>query len=250
MESMLIVANWKAYVEDMGRARKLFSVAKRLSKKTKHEIVLAPSMPYLGMLAPKNKSKVAFSAQDVSATTGGAKTGEVPAEMLSSLGAAYALVGHSERRAIGETDAVVAEKARHALAHGLIPILCVGERERDADAKYLGFVRAQIAAVFEPLSQKERMEIVVAYEPVWAIGKTAAEAITSRDLAEMILYIRKVIGDYLPGKAPARIKILYGGSAEPDNVRELAGGSGIDGFLVGHASVDPSMFSGIIKSLS
>jgi triosephosphate isomerase (TIM) len=247
---MLIVANWKAYVEDAKRARELFATAKRLSKKTKHEIVLAPAMPHLGLLAAGNKSKVAFAAQDVSATTGGAKTGEVPAETLANLGVAYTLIGHSERRAMGETDAMIAEKARHALAHDLIPILCVGERERDAEAKYLSEVRKQISSVFEVLSQKERMAVIVAYEPVWAIGKSAADALPSHELAEMILYIRKVIGDYLPGKAPSRTRIVYGGSIEPDNARELAGGSGIDGFLIGHASVDPVMFPGIIKALS
>lgn len=247
---MLIIANWKAYVEDTKRAKELFAAAKRLSKKTKHGIVLAPSMPHLGLLAPGNKSKIAFSAQDVSTTTGGAETGEVPAETLANLGVAYTLIGHSERRAMGETDTVIAEKVRHALAHDLIPIVCVGERERDPEAKYLSLIRTQISAVFEVLSHKERMAVIVAYEPIWAIGKSAADALPSHELAEMILYIRKVIGDYLPGKAPSRTRIIYGGSAEPDNARELAGGSGIDGFLVGHASVDPVMFPGIIKALS
>ncbi len=247
---MLIAANWKAYVEDASRARALFSLTKRLSAKTKHEIVLAPPAPYLGMLAEKNKSKVAFAAQDVSATTGGAHTGEVSAQMLSNLDVPYAIIGHSERRALGETDALAAEKVRHLLAHGITPILCIGERERDAGAEYLAFVRAQIASVYETLSHKERLAVVVAYEPIWAIGKTAADALSEPDLAEMVLYIRKVLGDYLPGKAPARTRVLYGGSVEPDNARSLAAGSGIDGFLVGHSSVDPEAFAALIKAIS
>ncbi len=247
---MLIVSNWKAYVEDSAKAKKLVALAKRLSKEKKHELVLAPAAPYLALLAAKNKSRVQFAAQDVSATTGGAKTGEMTAQTLAALEISYVIIGHSERRAMGESDAVIAEKMRHALAHGLAPILCVGEHTRDTNAEYLSFVRAQIASAFAPLSQKERMAVVIAYEPIWAIGKSAADALPAHELAEMILYIRKVLGEYLPGKAPAKIRVLYGGSAEPENARELAAGSGVDGFLVGHASVDPAMYSALVKTVS
>lgn len=247
---MLIVANWKAYVEDAKKAKALVTLAKKLVTELKHEIVLAPSAPLLGLLAEGNKSKVKFAAQNISATTGGAKTGEDTAKLCSALGATYTLVGHSERRALGETDEIVSEKARHALAHGLTPILCVGEHERDSGAEYLAFVRAQISAVMAPLSQKERLQVVIAYEPIWAIGKSALEAIQPHDLAEMVLYIRKVLGDFLPGKAPAKSRILYGGSVEPANARDLAGGSHIDGLLVGHASVDPQTFTALVKAVS
>jgi len=248
---MLIVSNWKAYVEDADRAKKLAALAKRLSGKyRKHEIVLAPSYVHLGMLANGNKSKVKYAAQDVSLTTGGAHTGEISAQMLEGIDATYALVGHSERRAMGETDAVVAEKARHALAHGIAPILCVGERERDAGAEYLSLVRAQITAVFAPLTPKERLTTVIAYEPVWAIGKSAADALPPHEVMEMVLYIRKVLGDFMPGKAPAKTKILYGAAVEPANARDLAAGTGIDGLLVGHASVETDTFSALVKALS
>jgi triosephosphate isomerase len=248
---MLIAANWKAYVEDAPRAKNLFSLAKRLAKKyRKHEIVLAPSYPHLGILAPRNKSKVKFASQDISATTGGARTGEVSAQILSDLDVSYAVVGHSERRAMGESDATITEKARHALAHGIAPILCVGEKERDAGAEYLAVVRAQLMSVFAALTPKERLMTVIAYEPVWAIGRTAADALPAHDIAEMALYIRKVLGDFMPGKAPTHTKILYGGSVEPENARDLAAGSGIDGFLIGHASVEGDTFAALVKALS
>jgi triosephosphate isomerase (TIM) len=247
---MLIVSNWKAHVETVEKAKKLFTTAKRLKDNTRHELCLAPPYPHLGLLAWRNKSRVTFAAQDVSATLGGAETGEVSAQILSDLGASYVLVGHSERRAMGEKDEVIAEKARHALAHGLSPILCVGEAVRDEGGEYLATVRAQIAAVFAGLSPQERLKMLIAYEPLWAIGKSAAEAIAPPDLTEMVLYIRKVLGDYVPGKAPARIKILYGGSVEAGDARALAGGSGVDGFLVGHASADPAQFTALIKALS
>src|SRR3989344_8362730 len=130
---MLIVANWKAYVEDAKKAKKLLSVGKRLARTTKHDIVLAPPAPFVGALALKNKTKVAFAAQDISQTTGGAKTGEATAQSYAAAGAAYAIIGHSERRALGETNAGISEKLAHALAHGLTPILCVGEQERDGE---------------------------------------------------------------------------------------------------------------------
>ena len=226
---MLIVANWKAYVESRMKAKGLFQAAKRLSAKlpkSVSQIIIAPPAPYLGLLAAGNKSKVRFAAQDLSNTTGGAHTGEITAAALRELGVAYVIVGHSERRAAGETDAVVAGKAAHALAHGLTPILCIGEAT---------------------LTPKERAQVVIAYEPLWAIGKSAADAIQPADLAEMVLYLRKLVSAYVPA---GKTKILYGGSVEPGNIRMLAGGSGIDGLLIGHASADAATVSALVKAIS
>ncbi|MEK7114414.1 MAG: triose-phosphate isomerase family protein [Patescibacteria group bacterium] len=246
---MLIVANWKAYVADLAKAKKLFACAKRLAKKTGSTIVLAPSAPLLGALSLRNRSRVAFAAQDVSATQGGAHTGEVTAQAYAATGATYAIIGHSERRAAGDTNAIVAEKLIHAVAEGLMPILCVGERERDGEGRYLTFVREELTTALEPLAPKERSKVIVAYEPLWAINKTAASAIDQNDLTEMVLYIRKVLAELLPGKSSARSLVLYGGSVEPDNVRDLAASSGIDGLLVGHASVASDLFSLVVKQL-
>lgn len=246
---MLIVANWKAYVEDLAKATKLFSVGKRLARTTKCGIVLAPPAPLLGALAVRNKSKVAFAAQDVSLTTGGAKTGEITAGAYAAAGATYAIIGHSERRAGGDTDAIITEKLTRALAHSLTPILCIGERERDSEGRYLAYIREELTAALSPLTVKERTQVIVAYEPLWAIGKTAAFAIEPNDLHEMVLYIRKVLAELLPGKSSARALVLYGGSVEPSGIRELAASSRVDGFLVGHASVDPHTFSLLVKQV-
>lgn len=241
---MLIVANWKTYVDSAERAKALYKAAGRLT--AKNEIALAMPTPYLGLF---KKGKVALASQDVSETTK-VDTGEVTASMLASVGVKYVIVGHSERRTRGESDELVLEKVRRALAAKLIPIVCIGESERDPDAKYLATVRRQIAHTMSPLSQKERLSIIFAYEPIWAIGKTAAESIQPNDLTEMVLYIRKVLNDYLPGKSVQKVKVLYGGSTEPLNARDLAAGSGVDGFLVGHASVDATQFAGIVKAVS
>lgn len=246
---MLIVANWKAYVEDMQKAKKLFAVSKRLAKKTRNDIVLAPPAPLLGALALNNKSNIAFAAQDISMTTGGALTGEVTAPTYVAAGASYVLVGHSERRALGDTTAIITEKLVRALAHDLTPILCVGERERDSEGRYLAFLREELTAAYAKLTHKERAKIIVAYEPLWAIGKTADAAITPNDLAEMTLYIRKILAELLPGRNASRAIVLYGGSVEPSDVRGLAVGTSIDGFLVGHSSVDPIAFAELVKQL-
>lgn len=246
---MIIVANWKAYVPEIARAKKLFALTKRLAASSKIKLVLAPSAPFLAALASGNRSKVAFAAQDISARTDGAMTGESVAAAFASAGATYAIIGHSERRALGESDAVVAEKIQRALAQGLTPILCVGEKERDVSAEYLSELRTQIGTALAPLTPKERLSIIIAYEPVWAIGKSVAEAITASDLTEMVLYIRKVLGEYVPHKAPSRIPVLYGGSVGSENIRELAAAAQMDGFLVGRASVDPISLTGLVKAL-
>jgi triosephosphate isomerase len=247
---MLIVANWKAYVEEFAKAKKIFTASKKLALATRCRIVLAPPAPLLGALALRNKSRVAFAAQDISRTTGGAETGESTAKAYVAANAAYAIIGHSERRAMGDTDAIVAEKLAHALAQGLIPILCVGEYARDGEGRYLAYVREELTLAIGSLAPKERSKVIVAYEPLWAIGKTAEHAVGSNDLAEMVLYVRKVLAELLPGKSSMHSSVLYGGSVESANIRDLAASSGVDGFLIGHASVDPNTFTLLVKQLA
>jgi triosephosphate isomerase (TIM) len=249
--AMLIISNWKSYVESRDEAKKLLALAKRLSGRSRRvRLVLAPSFAHLGLLAPGNRSKVKFGAQDISTTTTGPATGEVSGGTIRNLGAEYVIIGHSERRQMGESDAVVAEKIQRAVANGLTPVLCIGEKERDADAKYLLELKKQLAAAYAPLSSRDRLRVIVAYEPIWAIGKSAGDALASSDLGEMVLYIRKVLAEYLPGKSAKSAPIIYGGSVEPSNIRGLAGGSGVEGFLVGRASVDPGKYAALVKALS
>jgi len=248
---MLIVSNWKAYIADTKTAKALVAAAKRATR-SKVQLIIAPPAPYIGLFtdgkAPKSK-KLSFAAQDVSLSTGGAATGEVTAVALAGLGLTHVIVGHSERRAMGETDDVILAKVQHVLANGLTPILCIGERQRDPEAKYLSFLRMQLAAVFTPLSPRDRGRVIVAYEPIWAIGKSASDSIQPHDLHEMVLYIRKVLADYLPSGAK-NISILYGGSVEPANIRALAEEGQVQGFLVGRASTDVASYTGLIKALS
>lgn len=247
---MLIVANWKAYIEDLDKAGKLLRVSSKLSLKTACDIIIAPPAPFAALLASKNKSRVTFAAQDISRTPGGAETGEATAAMYKAAGVTYAIVGHSERRAQGDTNTIVAKKLAHALAHDLIPILCIGEQERDSEGRYLSYVREEITSAFTILTQKERTKVVLAYEPLWAIGKTADHAIGQTDLTEMVLYIRKILAELIPGKHSQHALVLYGGSVEPGNIRDLARVSLVDGFLIGHASADEHMFIELVSQLA
>lgn len=250
---MLIIGNWKGYIEEPKKASVLFEASKKLAmargKGKKIEVVLAPPAPYLSMLAVGNKSKVSIGAQDVSETTGGPQTGEVSVGVLKGIGVRYVILGHSERRARGESEASIAVKAQHVLSQGLVPVICVGESERDSEARYLHVLRAQLTAVLGPLQPDERERTVIAYEPVWAIGKSAADAITPRDLHEMVLYIRKALGDLVAPAAISNMRIIYGGSVDQGNIRLLAEEGGVDGFLVGRASTDPKTFTALVEAL-
>ena len=248
---MIIIANWKAKVETFADAKKLVTASKRLAEKGAHTIVIAPPAPYLGLLSLTSPSKkLRFASQDITATNGGSQTGEVTGQMISSTKASYVIIGHSERRALGDTDEVVLLKTKKALASKLTPVVCIGETKRDEEAQYLSHLRSQIDVVYAGLQSKERGAIILAYEPVWAIGKSASEGITPDDLIEMIRYIRKILASYLPVKKVEDTSILYGGAVEATNARALATGTGISGVLVGHASTDAKSFTALVKALS
>lgn len=194
-------------------------------------VVLAPATD-LCALAANLPAGVAYGGQDVSAHEAGAYTGEISAAMLKGAGASYVVVGHSERRQYhGETDKVVAAKAAQAQAHALTPIVCVGEglevREKGEHVAYtLGQLRDSLSGVSE--------NVVVAYEPVWAIGtgKTA----TAADAEEMAAAIREALGQSFGEKAKD-VRVLYGGSVKPENIAEICSQPNVNGALVGGASL-------------
>jgi triosephosphate isomerase len=205
---------------------------------------VAPPFPFLEAVgAALAGSPVELVAQDVHPEPKGAFTSAVSAPMLASLGVARVIVGHSERRAhFGDDDATVARKLRAALAEGLGPILCVGERlEQRESGDHQPVVRAQVEAALKGLDAEGLAKVVVAYEPVWAIGtgKTA----TPEQAGEMHRFLRGVVQE-LGGELP----ILYGGSVKPANADALAATPGIDGVLVGGASLAADSFVPIISS--
>ena len=184
---------------------------------------------------------VAYGVQDISAHTHGAYTGEVAAEMAAEFGATFAIVGHSERRAYhAESAGLVATKAQRALEAGLTPIVCVGETLEEREAgRTEGVVGAQLSAVLDKLAQADIAKIVVAYEPVWAIG--TGKSATAGQAQQVHAYLRTL----LAAKGGAHVPLLYGGSVKPSNAQELFSQADIDGGLIGGASLSATDFLAI-----
>ncbi|KAF7963535.1 triose-phosphate isomerase [Cupriavidus sp. UYMU48A] len=206
--------------------------------------VCAP-FPYLAQCqALLNGSQVAWGAQDVSAEARGAFTGEVAASMLGEFGCTYVLVGHSERRTYhAESDAVVAAKALRALEFGIVPVICVGETLAQREAgETEAVVGRQLQAVLEALSVEQLGRVVLAYEPVWAIG--SGKTASSEQAQAVHAFLRSTVSKRDAGVA-ARMAILYGGSVKPDNAAELFSMSDIDGGLIGGASLKSEDFLAI-----
>lgn len=250
-QDFIIAANWKTNPTTLKEARALFESTKQKVRTLRNtDVILAPPLVFLSAITSDyGGKKIQFAAQDLSIHKGGSHTGDVSGEEIKSAGAEYVIVGHSERREAGETDEVVKEKTMRALDAGLRPIVCIGEHTRDADGSYLSYIREQIKAIFWGMSKDWLSKTLIAYEPIWAIGKTAEESVTPHALHETAIYIRKTLVDLFDKRHALAYPILYGGSVEPTNAEELVDNTGINGFLVGHASLEPESFEKIISSV-
>ena len=241
----LVVGNWKMNPRTVAEAKRIASRIGKRARSVRAELVLCPPYPFLSSVPPR----LTRGAQDLSPLDEGAYTGAVSASMLKSLGVRYVIVGHSERRAEGDTDETVREKLKRALETGLRSILCVGESTRDEDGMYFQTIKSQLRSAFLGLPRSLAERIIVAYEPVWAIGTAARGLLSGEDALHTQLFIRKVLAD-LVGERGRRIPILYGGSVSPSNAAELYRAGGWSGFLVGRESLSPDGFIGIARASS
>lgn len=244
-----IIGNWKMNPESARKARTLFDSVRRASRRGRAHIIVCPPLSFLPLLSESaTKGGVSLGAQNLSQETGGAHTGEISAEMLTSIGARYVIVGHSERRAKGETDSDVAQKASLAIENKISPIICVGENERDEQATYFDTLARQVRASLARVTRSNAGKIIVAYEPVWAVGGNAISADTPEGTETMALFIRKILTEMYGEKIARSIPILYGGSVDKDNAYGFLFNGGVQGLLVGRASLNPKEFSEIIAS--
>lgn len=211
-------------------------------------VVIAPPAPFLGILAHgKAGAGILWAAQHVHEEESGSYTGEVSATQVKSVGATHVMVGHAERRARGETNELVQKKVARVLACGLSPIVCIGESVRDQSGEYLEVVRGQLHAALGVLNRKQLKQMIIAYEPVWAIG--AKEPMRPHDMHEMSIFIRKVLWEKF-GKPRVSIPVLYGGAVfDGAHIRTMLKESEIDGFLIGRASVDPEKIPALFGAL-
>lgn len=245
----IIVANWKMNPTTGEIARAWFTEIQKQAHNLHHvEIVVCPPLVYLESLGEMVTDRsCVLGAQDAFWEHEGAYTGHVSADMIFNTKARYVIVGHSERRAMGETDTIINKKITSILQFPLIPIVCLGETSRDDD-NYGLVIKQQLYNACNGLSRDQIVRIVIAYEPVWAIGKNALRACTSQECAEAISMIRQALADVLASSDLAKqIPILYGGSVSPDNAEEFLSQGKSNGLLVGRASLDPKSFITITK---
>ena len=250
MRKKIVAGNWKMNTtvpEGIELAKAVVAGSAEVPSDVK--LIVATPFPHLCPVAEVLKgSRVALSAQNCADKEKGAYTGEVSAQMLASAGCAYTILGHSERRQYyGETDEKLVEKVGLALAAGLDVILCVGENLQEREAgRHFDVVLSQIQGVLSHFGAEEMKRIVVAYEPVWAIGtgKTA----TAEQAEEIHAFIRKTLADMFGAKTADDTTILYGGSCKPSNAKELFAQPDIDGGLIGGAALKADDFIGIALS--
>ena len=246
----IVAGNWKMNL-DRAKARDLATaVAARAAEAGTTELVLCPPAVYVETVAAAlgGSSPVALGAQNMHDQSSGAFTGEVAPPMLLDLGCRYVILGHSERRTLfGETDAVVNAKTRAALVAGLTPIVCVGETlEEREGGRTAAVVTTQVQGSLAGLTPADLEKIVVAYEPVWAIG--TGRVATPQQAQEVHALIRGLLGGLASAAVAAKVRIQYGGSVKPDNAADLAVQPDIDGALVGGASLKADDFLGIAKA--
>jgi len=245
----IIVGNWKMNPLSLLEAEKLLAnIVKSVSNIKKTGIIICPPFLYLEKLksASWRTRKISLGAQDTFWEDTGAYTGEISGDMLYNIGARYVIVGHSERRRIGENNNNVNKKVKASIRAGLAPILCVGESIRDRNHGYLNFIKTQIEECLNGVSKNYVSKIIIAYEPIWAIGKGAYPA-TPEEFREMNIFIRKILSDKFGVKMVENIKIIYGGSVDEKNTEGFIKDGKADGFLVGRASLNPKKFSKIVK---
>jgi triosephosphate isomerase (TIM) len=241
-----IAANWKMHKTVAEAAEFVDALLPRIAA-TQHDVVICPSYLALSEVVERSRgSAVRVAAQNMHEEDSGAFTGEVSAPMLVEADVDAVVLGHSERRQFfGETDEALARKAPAALAAGLEPILCVGESEEARDAGQTeGVLERQLQADLAAVGPTDLARVVIAYEPVWAIG--TGRTATSEQAQEACAFIRDVLRER--GGAADAVRILYGGSVKPANAAELMTQPDIDGALVGGASLDPGDFAEIVEA--
>lgn len=250
MAKPILVANWKNYPSSLDESRRILrNYSKDRSLYKKLHFFVAPPLPYLDAVAAFS-GFVGLGCQDISSVPKGTHTGVVGSDILKSFGVRITILGHSERRALGENSGDVAVKVGAALASGIVPLICVGENTKDADGEHFEYIREQLKDSLSGLKKSDASKIIIAYEPVWAIGKDAVGAMEPEELSQSALFIRKILTEMFGRNIAGRIPVLYGGSVDEGNADTLAAVPGVAGFLVGRASLDAKRFKKIAEALS
>lgn len=249
MKRKIIIGNWKMNPTTLPEAQGIFKKVKNTaSKLTSTYVVMCPPFVYISkFVSAKSKLPVGIGAQNTSSETQGSFTGEISPSMLKDLGVSHVIVGHSERRASGETDEMISKKVVAVLDAGMHPIVCVGESVHDAQGLYLDILKDQIRNSLSKVQRKLASQLIVAYEPVWTIG--AKEAMDPAMIEEMMIFVRKVLADLFGQENAVRTPILYGGSTNFRNAPDIITRGKVDGLLVGRESVNTPGFVELLKAV-
>ena len=245
----IIVANWKMNPQILQEAKRIFNEIDKVANRMLNvETIICPPFVYLSDFSSKN-SVVKLGAQDLFWEDKGAYTGEISADMIKNLGVKYVLIGHSERRQDHpeETNEIINKKIIKALKNGLKIIFCIGERERDTKGCYFHFIKKEILEGLEGIDGKEADNIIIAYEPIWAIGAKAQRADRPDDTLKIVDFIREVLSSIFGKNLSRKTPVLYGGSVDADNAQDFLKNGGVQGLLVGRSSLDGKIFSKILK---
>lgn len=244
----IIAGNWKMFKTSAEAAAFVREAAKPAAAVAGVECVVCAPFTALPALAEAAKgTPIRVGAQNMHWEPSGAFTGEISGAMLMDAGAAYVILGHSERRQyFAETDETVNKKVRAAYAYGLTPIICVGEKLEEREAGSTKDVcRLQTVRALEGLTPAQAASAVIAYEPIWAIG--TGKSSTAEDANEVIGYIRSCVAEQFGPEAAAQVRIQYGGSVKPSNIKEFMSCDEIDGALVGGASLEPASYIALVE---
>jgi triosephosphate isomerase len=244
----IMAGNWKMFKTNAEATAFIAEVKAAVAQVQGVEaVVCAPFTALPALVAATAGTAVAVGAQNMHWEASGAYTGEISGAMLAELGVKYVIIGHSERRQYyAETDETVNKKAHAAFHYGLTPIVCVGEKLEEREAgQTKGVCRVQTVAALAGLTPEQVATVVIAYEPIWAIG--TGKSSTADDANEVIGYIRSVVAEQHGADAAQRIRIQYGGSVKPANVREFMSAPQIDGALVGGASLEPASYVALVE---
>lgn len=244
----LVIANWKMNPQSIAEAKKTFLAIRAAAKKHPEVLVaVAPPAIFITELSKLSfAGSLTLAGQSMHHAALGAHTGEISPTMLKGQGVEMIIIGHSERRAKYVNDELVAKKVAAAIKYKLTPVVCVGEHERDEQGNFFAIIEAQIKAFITEVPTSRLKDVVIAYEPIWAIG-TGKNA-TVEQVHEMQLYITKVLTKIVGRTKAAKVRIIYGGSVKAATAADLYHQTGMDGFLVGGASLVGREFAAIIQA--
>lgn len=246
----LIVANWKMNPGSLKEAEAIINGISIEAKEFKNtDIVVCPPFPFLS-ISPKIKTKNFIKgAQNIFYEIAGAYTGQVSLKMLNSFGVKYVILGHSESRLQGDTNEIINKKIIATLKAKILPIFCIGENIRDTHGEYLSFIKNQIHICLSSVSKTQIKNIVIAYEPIWAIGNKALREATVDEFIEIRIFIKRTIADIYGIKTANEINIIYGGSVHKENARTFIFDGEAGGLLVGRDSLIPKKFGAILAAI-